>query len=519
MHFKMDTFDKVIKLVRQNCFMCTVDIKDAYYSVAISESCQKYLKFKYQDKLFKFLALPNGLCSGPRKFTKLLKPALAFLRNQGFIVSAYIDDIIIIDESYDACIKATVETIKLLDFLGFVIHPKKSNFVPSKGVTYLGFSINSETMNVTLPSTKVLKIKDKCSKLSMSHNLSIRDVASVIGLIVSTFPAVKFGPLHYRSLENDKIQALAISKGNFDHAMSLSKTAYDDLRWWIDNVESSFNDMAISNPEMVIATDASSTGWGAVLGSTRTRGIWNLHEQQLHINVLELKAILYGLTSLIDQRNTHVKILTDNMNTVHSIKNMGSCRSLACNEEVKQMWNWAIQNQNCISVSFIPGVQNYLADAESRNYELRTEWQLNPSVFKFVIKKLNVTLDIDLFASRINCQFKPFASFWPDPEASAIDSFTFSWSTIKFYAFPPFAIIPNVLQKISSDNATGLLIVPNWPYSPWYSLYNRMLISERIVIPSSKHLMLLPNHPQAVHPLHKSLQLLAGMISGTKDYQ
>ena len=146
------------------------------------------------------------------------------------------------------------------------------------------------------------------------------------------------------------------------------------------------------------------------------------------------------------------------MNAVHSIKNMGSCRSLACNEEVKQIWNWAIQNQNCISVSFIPGVQNYLADAESRNYELRTGWQLNPSVFKFVIKKLNVTLDIDLFASRINCQFKPFASFWPDPEASAIDSFTFSWSTIKSYAFPPFAIIPNVLQKISSDNATGHIV-------------------------------------------------------------
>ena len=149
MHFKMDTADKVIKLVRQNCFMCTVDIKDAYYSVGISESCQKYLKFKYQDKLFKFLALPNGLCSGPRKFTKLSKPALAFLRKRGFIVSAYIDDITIIDESYDACINGTVETIKLLDFLGFVIHPKKYNFVPFLCVTYLGFTINSETMNVT----------------------------------------------------------------------------------------------------------------------------------------------------------------------------------------------------------------------------------------------------------------------------------------------------------------------------------------------------------------------------------
>ena len=137
------------------------------------------------------------------------------MRKRGFIFSAYIDDIIIIDESYDACIKATVETIKLLDFLGFVIHHKKSNFVPSKFVTYLGFTINSESMIGTLPSTKVLKIKDKCSTLCMSHNLSIRDVASVIGSIVSTFPAVKFGPLHYRALENEKIQALDIFKGNF----------------------------------------------------------------------------------------------------------------------------------------------------------------------------------------------------------------------------------------------------------------------------------------------------------------
>ena len=54
--------------------------------------------------------------------------------------------------------------------------------------------------------------------------------------------------------------------------MSLSKTAYDDLRWWIDNVESSFSDVAIPNPEIVIATDASSTGWGAVLGIKRQEG-------------------------------------------------------------------------------------------------------------------------------------------------------------------------------------------------------------------------------------------------------
>ena len=44
-HFKMDTLGSVIKLMRPNCFMATIDLKDAYYSVPVSEKHQKYLKF------------------------------------------------------------------------------------------------------------------------------------------------------------------------------------------------------------------------------------------------------------------------------------------------------------------------------------------------------------------------------------------------------------------------------------------------------------------------------------------
>ena len=53
-------------------------------------------------------------------WTKKIYKILAFLRQQGYIVSTYIVDIIIIDESFDACISATVATIKLLDYLGFL---------------------------------------------------------------------------------------------------------------------------------------------------------------------------------------------------------------------------------------------------------------------------------------------------------------------------------------------------------------------------------------------------------------
>ena len=44
----------------------------------------------------------------------------------------------------------------------------------------------------------------------------MRFLAKVIGTIVSVFPAVKYACLYYQALENDKIKALEICKGDFD---------------------------------------------------------------------------------------------------------------------------------------------------------------------------------------------------------------------------------------------------------------------------------------------------------------
>lgn len=81
--FKMDTLYTIIKLVEKDCFMASIDLKDAYYSVAIAASYRKYLKFSWKGSLYQFTCLPKGLSCGPRKFTKLLKPALSDLHFKG----------------------------------------------------------------------------------------------------------------------------------------------------------------------------------------------------------------------------------------------------------------------------------------------------------------------------------------------------------------------------------------------------------------------------------------------------
>ena len=108
--------------------------------------------------------LPNGLSSGPRKFTKLTKPPIACLRTEGVIVAIYIDDIIVIGDTYEECLIGTIKTIKLFLKLGFIIHPEKSSLQPSQEITYLGFVFNAKEKLVTLTSEKREKILESCKR-------------------------------------------------------------------------------------------------------------------------------------------------------------------------------------------------------------------------------------------------------------------------------------------------------------------------------------------------------------------
>jgi hypothetical protein len=99
-HFKMDTLETVLTLIRPGMFMASIDFTDAYYSLAIAEQHRKYLRFEFENVLYEFTCLPNGLSSGPRVFTKILKVPLAWLRESfGVTISGYIDDTILCAES------------------------------------------------------------------------------------------------------------------------------------------------------------------------------------------------------------------------------------------------------------------------------------------------------------------------------------------------------------------------------------------------------------------------------------
>ena len=96
----------------------------------------KFLKIIWKNQLYKFLELLNGLCCSPRKFTKLMKPPIATLRLYGHIIAIYIDDLINLGLRFDECLKNVITSMKLLNSLGFIIHPEKSIFLQKQEITF-----------------------------------------------------------------------------------------------------------------------------------------------------------------------------------------------------------------------------------------------------------------------------------------------------------------------------------------------------------------------------------------------
>ena len=356
----MESLCTVLHMVKPGCYMASIDLKDAYYSVPIATEYKKYLKFQWQGQLYKYVCFPNGLAFCPRKFTKLLKPVFSHLRQLGHLSASRIDDSYLQGDDYADCERNVMDTIKMFDSLGFTIHPEKSCFVPQQRLTFMGFIIYSVAMTVYPTSEKIEKIKEACQKLLDSHHPTIRQVASTLGLLISNFPAAKLWPLHFRSLDMDKTDALRINKGNFDSVMQLSEPSRLELQWWLKSAESLHKPIRGTQPEITLYTDASKEVWGGILNDAKIGGNWTPAESANHINYLEMLAVFFALKAFQTQLSgKHILLRIDNMTAVSDIGEICTRHSRQRNQLTHTIWDWFIGERGMINHCSYPRQREY----------------------------------------------------------------------------------------------------------------------------------------------------------------
>lgn len=508
-HFKLEDLRTVCKLLTKDCFMATIDLKEAYFSVNISQNSKKFLRFKFLDNLYQFNALPFGLCTAPYVFTKILKPVISYLREQNIIVSIYLDDIICIGKDFETCYKNILEICALLQSLGFVINTEKSCLLPSKCCKYLGFILDSERMTMSLPVSKINLLSDFIKSFKYKRQCKIREFSQLLGLLNSACPGMKYGLLYTKLLEREKFLSLRLNKDNYDAHMQIPKYLHSEFNWWLHNLSLSNNPIRQYIYDIELFTDASRSGWGAVCETKKAAGLWTKEEQRSHINYLELKAAFFGLKCLTTNlTNCDILIRIDNTTAVSYINRMGGIQYPHLNSITREIWQFCEIRNIFLFASYINTKENIEADYQSRKHTI--EWELSDVAFQTIITEFGEP-DIDLFASRTNSKCQHFMSWRKDPDAIAVDAFTVKWSKYFFYAFPPFNLVLRVIQKIKIDKASGILVVPYWKTQPWFPLFTDLLQSPPIIFQPSKEL--LSSHFRDHHPLYQTLTLAAGLLS------
>ncbi len=69
-HFKIETNQFALELIRPKCYMASIDLKDAYFAIPIAVEHRKFLRFLWQHNLFEFTCLPFCLSMCPKGFHK-----------------------------------------------------------------------------------------------------------------------------------------------------------------------------------------------------------------------------------------------------------------------------------------------------------------------------------------------------------------------------------------------------------------------------------------------------------------
>ena len=90
---------------------------------------------------------------------------------------------LLISHSLEEIIMSRDTVIFLLQHLGFVINWKKSVLTPVQEIEFLGLTINSVTLELSLNKTKIQKVVSECQSLLNNPQTSVLELKRLLGLL------------------------------------------------------------------------------------------------------------------------------------------------------------------------------------------------------------------------------------------------------------------------------------------------------------------------------------------------
>ena len=239
--------EELVENVSGSDYYATLDMREAYYQVALDPSSRDVTTFSDGISLFRFKRLPFGLSCSPAIFARQMNKALAPLLKESWVKN-YLDDIIVCAKDYATLLHRLDRLFRHLTAVGVKLNLSKCH-IGHRQVKFLGHIVSKEGYRPDPSNVDAV--------LQMKSPTTVKEVRRFVGMC-------SFYRRHI-----DKFSQILSPLTNLTRKNQIFK--------WTDECQHSFQLLknkltkapilkkANMNQDFVLETDASSTHVGAVL--------------------------------------------------------------------------------------------------------------------------------------------------------------------------------------------------------------------------------------------------------------
>ena len=480
----------VVTSLKKDDYLSVVDDSSGFNQSRLSPFSRRFAAFIFMSIIFYCDALPFGLVGSPSKFQALNRVAVTALQKLGIGIFLYLDDRLVVSRLGRPLGPGETSVENYLLFcllvsLGGYVSMKKSHFIPTRQVTFLGLNYDTEKQTVSVPIEKYQKTVGQIEEFLKGVYLNgelyydMKLLEQIRGKLVSWFVVV-LNYSYYIKEANEALKLWEAENGRDivgryirsnpylspSQIPNLTELIAELNEWCILNRlqlqrqwQPGGHHNLIRLRKFDLHTDASGGGLGSCLvqrlngQSMEARNFalpLDLVDEPIHCKeaaILLLALASYG--NLLD--DSYLTVWCDNQSVVESWKKNGG-RNLSISRHLRALIEHCEDHRIRLNIEWVPTTEQ-LADEPSRNYSL-ANCRIRPSLAELLVVETRVNMD--LFADPTNrlpgCQFY---SRYPFPESYGQDALTVCYlpDTVRnafvYYAYPP--------QKVARPFVTQIL--------------------------------------------------------------
>ena len=499
---KLAHLDKALQMTHKGDFQVIFDLRSAYYNIKIAPKHTHFLgaafMLKGTKQYFIFKHLPFGLNSAVHAITKLWKPLVSYIHNQGIRFSIYIDDGRILADNADEAEKHRVFVYNVAQKAGWQISLEKSDKAnaASQYKKYLGFFVDSNSMMVFYPSDNLKDFVSKVRKAIAKPKIQVKELSSILGKMISLFPShgaivrictrsgyimleshvAVFGWTGYIHWSKPTLKEFSffLSKAFKFNGSRIADDLFDvRIDYYIQSpLSSQMNHPLQQNIDEILVSDASDTKavvkW--LQGSSPGFSFifkFSVEESNLSSGERELIAVERLMQHSLQEgnlTNANILWLTDSTNLVSFIRKGSPKPSIQA--RIFNILVLCAQLKCTIDPIHLFREDERIKEVDSLSKSNDSDnWSIDYVSFESFNNDFH--FEVDLFADQNNTRAPSFASKFYHPNSIGVDAFSIEWSQISWVC-PPTSLLCKVIKRIRSSPCQGLLIVPNWPASDFY---------------------------------------------------